>query len=157
MSDAMKALVKEAQLDPEVSAFLEGFATKFETLEKQSDLGEMLAGKAIGEAAKGISNLVGTGLKAAYRSATAGETKLNSKQKMFIESLVKADPILKQRKYETVLSHYRTMVKMAPSIALDRNAVNSFLRESTKYDTISLLTLKSLVELENKIREATFK
>jgi hypothetical protein len=79
--------------------------------------------------------------------------KLRGQHKRFIEKLMSRDAILKNRPKATVISHYTTMVRVSPSIALDPNVVASFLRESTAYETMSTVTVKTLVDLEKSMTD----
>ena len=83
-----------------------------------------------------------------------GGDKLSPRHKKFIADLATKDHILKDRSAKRVISHYTTMVKLAPSLAMDPNVVSSFLRESTAYDNMSTVTVKSLLDLEQSHAKA---
>ncbi len=91
------------------------------------------------------------GIESAVR--TTPEMKLSARHKTFIENLIKSDQILKSRKPEIIISHYETLVRMAPSISLDQNAVSAFLRYSTQHEGIDTSMLRQLAELEGKVNQ----
>jgi len=134
--------------------FLEKQAEQ-QNLEKQAfvDNPDILA-KFTDKITEGVANAlvrssfqaVGSGAKGIIRAAVGD--KLPRRHKEFITKLIMRDPVLKNRPKEKVISHYKTMVRVAPSISLDPNVVVSFLKESTSYDTISTVTIKTLLDLE---------
>lgn len=99
--------------------------------------------------------IVGEGAKGAIRAAMG--TKLRGRHKEFIAKLMQKDSILRNRPKERVISHYKTMVKVAPSISLDPNVVASFLRESTAFESMSTVTVKTLIDLEKTMIETKSK
>jgi len=140
----------------EEQSFIDGFVEEF--IKKASfPIGEMLT-QGVEKMMEGLGTGIGKGIYSDVRLAIASlldkSRKLSNQQKTFIIAVIKEDYILKKRDPKRIVSHYETLVKMAPSIALDKNAVVSFLRESTAYDLINTMTLRTLVELESKYREA---
>ena len=111
--------------------------------------------------AKGLGTAFGQevikgGFKVAERlihAVTGASMKLNPRQKSFIEQLIQEDYVLKGRKPEIVISHYETLVRLAPSISLDKNAVSSFLRYSTQHEGIDPSMLRQLADLENSVKK----
>lgn len=119
------------------------------------DFTEILYDKFKDKGASMVSNLAlrATAERLAALKNSLASDKLSRKHKAFIEKLMSVDPVLKARDPEVVLSHYTTMVKVAPTISLDSNIVSSFLRESTSYETMSTVTIKSLLDLEKSLAE----
>lgn len=120
---------------------------------------DQLAEKFSDKLAEGISNTVTRAAFERAGNALKGmqTNKLPAKNQKFITRLMSIDPVLKSRPPERVLSHYMTMFRTAPSVCLDENVVSSFLKESTSYDAISTVTIKSLVDLEKTMTETSDK
>lgn len=151
-------LMKEAgcRTKEECLEFYNGF---MHTLSKKAaapvdPFGELLKGLFGGLGSTFSSEVVkGTlkGVENAVRSSSSGQ--LSSRHKTFIEKLIKEDSVLRSRKPETIVSHYETLVRMSPSISLDKNAVSSFLRYSTQHEGIDPSMLRQLAELEEKVNK----
>ncbi len=138
--------------------FAKGFEEVFEreALEKKASEVELAEGifqklqSGVENAvARGILKVTGKGLKGAFNMAMGD--RLPARHKRFISQMMLKDPILKNRPKERVISNYKTMVKVSPSISLDENIVGSFLRESTAFDTMSTVSIKSLLDLEKNL------
>ena len=151
-------------------AFLEGFNSEIEKssgiVDKIKGFAKGFKGKAksyggkVGETAGqafGIglgfagANIALAGVSKAVESVAdaLSSSKLSSRHRRFITELLKKDRTLKGRKPEKVVSHYETIVRLAPAISLDENVVSAFLKESTMYDTISTPMVKTLLDIES--------
>jgi len=104
---------------------------------------------------RGSAHVIGMGVKGLARNVMGN--KLRGRHKEFLARLMVSDSILKSRPKDRVISHYQTMVRVSPSISLDRNVVASFLRESTAYESMSTVTVKSLIDLEKTMAETASK
>ena len=134
-----QALEKQAKKDDSFTSTLQG------------DISDAVSKAVANAIVRGAVHIGGTAAKGAYRAAVGD--KLRGRHKEFIAKLMATDPILKGRPKDRVISHYKTMVKVAPSISLDTNVVASFLRESTAYGTINTVTIKTLLDLEKTMTE----
>jgi hypothetical protein len=134
-----------------LSSYLEKHAYADEPMplgDKLSDkMTEAISNAVAFGAVRGIGNAFKTGMK-----SVTGH-RLGPLQKRFIKRLMKSDPILKSRPSERVLSHYTTLANLAPSIAKDPNVVASFLKQSTAYDTIDTVMIKTLIDIEAGYRQ----
>lgn len=128
------------------------------SLEKRAfidTMADQLSDKFAEKFAEGLANV--SARKAFEMGGKAFSGMLNKKiprrNLTFISKLMQTDQILKSRPPERIASHYGTMFRVAPSISLDANVVASFLRESTAFETMSTVTIKSLLDLEKAIAE----
>lgn len=115
--------------------------------------------KGLGEGlGMGVANLifgsVGGGVNALRESFI-----VDPKRKQLFESVVRTDPVIKDAlernpsAAQTLGEAYGTMVRFAPSLALDVNAVRSFLREAVVGGVagVNYATIKSLIETERAL------
>lgn len=116
--------------------------------------GGLASGVASG-AVNGIFGLLGKGVSAFKDSfITSGQ------RKRLFEYLLQTDVTLhdeitrKPELAEVLSEAYETMAKFAPSLALDINAVRSFLREVTIGQGVNYATIKNLIETEKAHTEA---
>lgn len=71
-----------------------------------------------------------------------------ARENMF-DQLQQEDDVLAQADPQTLQEAYHTMVRFAPTLATDKNAVRSFLRESVLYGTgPNVITIKQLADAE---------
>lgn len=71
-----------------------------------------------------------------------------ARQNMF-EEMQQEDDVLSQADPQSLQEAYHTMVRFAPTLATDKNAVRSFLRESVLYGTgPNVITIKQLADAE---------
>lgn len=71
-----------------------------------------------------------------------------ARQNMF-EQMQQEDDVLSQADPQALQEAYHTMVRFAPTLATDKNAVRSFLRESVLYGTgPNVITIKQLADAE---------
>lgn len=75
----------------------------------------------------------------------------DTRRKAIIEDLMLNDPIIKKAPKEQVLSFYATINNVAPSIAVDKNAVTELLQHFIKFGTIDLKSIKDLAETHGAI------
>jgi len=115
-------------------------------------IGTSFGGVLVGLAAHGI----GTGVDA-LRDHFSHEPK----RKALVENLLRSDPVLSdaiERHPDSkamVVDSYGTMVRFAPALSLDVNAVRSFLREAVLGGSgVNYATIKNLVDTEKSIAEA---
>lgn len=86
---------------------------------------------------------------------------LEPKRKELFERLLKSDPVLSDAVHRNpdakglLLEAYGTMTRFAPSLALDVNAVRSFLREAVLGGSgVNYATVKNLVDTERSIADS---
>lgn len=81
-------------------------------------------------------------------SGISGIPRAMARENMF-EQLQQEDDVLAQANPQTLQEAYHTMVRFAPTLATDKNAVRSFLRESVLYGTgPNVITIKQLADAE---------
>jgi hypothetical protein len=109
-------------------------------------------GKGVGGGiAQAILSTIGGGLHSAYDSLI-----VDPKRKKLFESVVRTDPVVSDalarnpHAAQTLAEAFQTMVRFAPSLSLDVNAVRSFLREAVVGGAsgVNYATIKSLIETE---------
>lgn len=109
-------------------------------------------GKGIGGGvAQAILGVLGGTIGSAYDSLI-----VDPKRKQLFESIVRSDPVVSDaltrnpQSNKTLAEAYQTMVRFAPSLSLDVNAVRSFLREAVVGGAsgVNYGTIKSLIETE---------
>lgn len=118
-------------------------------------------GKGIGTALGGsVATLLAHALGSGF-SALQGAVSSDPKRKALVESLLKSDTVLSdavKRHPETrrmVDEAYGTMVKFAPTLSMDINAVRSFLREAVLGGAgVNYATIKNLVDTERSIADS---
>jgi len=110
-------------------------------------------GKGLGEA--GVNALFAAG------SGLAGMAFGNSQRKKVYELAISTDPLImdaiKRRPdmAQVLEEAHKTMVRFAPTLAMDLNAVRSFLREAVLGGSgVNYATIKNLVETEASIAKA---
>jgi hypothetical protein len=103
-----------------------------------------------------VSHGIGTGV-----DALRDHFLLEPKRKALVETLLRTDPVLSdavERHPDSktlVTESYGTMVRFAPTLSLDINAVRSFLREAVLGGSgVNYATIKNLVDTEKSIAEA---
>ena len=101
-----------------------------------------------GAAAAATLGLVGKGLLEDMMSkakSAIGSIGNNNARKAIVDQLKKEDPVLNNSSDATLMDAYHTMVRFAPTLSTDKNAVRSFLRQSVMsgagpdFTTIKLL------------------
>ena len=81
-------------------------------------------------------------------SGISGIPRAMARENMF-EQLQQEDDVLAQADPQTLQETYHTMVRFAPTLATDKNAVRSFLRESVLYGAgPNVTTIKQLADAE---------
>ena len=84
-------------------------------------------------------------------SGISGIPRAMARDNMF-EQLQQEDDVLAQSDPQTLQEAYHTMVRFAPTLATDKNAVRSFLRESVLYGTgPNFTTIKQLADAEGAV------
>ena len=86
---------------------------------------------------------------------------LEPKRKQLFERLLSSDPVLSDALHRNpeakgiMLEAYGTMVRFAPSLSLDINAVRSFLREAVLGGSgVNYATIKNLVDTEKSVADS---
>lgn len=109
-----------------------------------------------GSVAALLAHAIGAGFDAIRESASH-----DPKRAALVQNVLKTDPVLSdamKRHPETkrmVDEAYATMVRFAPTLSLDLNAVRSFLREAVLGGSgVNYATIKNLVDTEKSIAEA---
>lgn len=77
----------------------------------------------------------------------------DTRRKAIIEDLMLTDPILKDAPKDQVLSFYATLNNVAPSIAVDKNAVREMLQHWVKFGTVDIAQIKMLAETQKTIHD----
>lgn len=100
-----------------------------------SQLGQSSANVVQDALTKGLGGLVGL-------------QKMHTQGGVF-SALQKSDPVLAKANKTDLKDAYKTLVRFAPTIATDKNAVRSFLRESVLYGSgPNIMTIKQVAEAE---------
>lgn len=108
------------------------------------------ASKAVGEAA---GNLLADIADKAV--SAAGNAMDNGVRNEILEKLRTSDPVLSGRSDEELMDAFHTMVKFAPTLSKDINAVRSFLREAVMSGSgPSYVTIRGLSDAETAARKA---
>jgi hypothetical protein len=109
-----------------------------------------------GAVAMALANHIGSSFSQARREAYD-----EPKRKALLENLFKTDPVLHDAiarhpdSKAAILEAYGTMVKFAPTLSLDINAVRSFLRESVLGGAgVNYATIKNLIDTERAATES---
>lgn len=112
------------------------------------DEGASSFAKAVGsQAGQSTVGLLGDVMSKAI-SGISGIPRALARENMF-EQLQQEDDVLAQADPQTLQEAYHTMVRFAPTLATDKNAVRSFLRESVLYGTgPNVITIKQLADAE---------
>lgn len=115
-------------------------------------IGSSVGGALVGLAAHGI----GSGV-----DALRDHFMLEPKRKALVDTLLRTDPVLSDAvsrhpdSRTLVKDSYGTMVRFAPTLSLDINAVRSFLREAVMGGSgVNYATIKNLVDTERAIADA---
>ena len=74
-------------------------------------------------------------------------------RKSVFNTLREEDDVLSQADPQKLEENYHTMVRFAPTLATDKNAVKAFLRSATLYDATEFNTLKQLADAERAVTE----
>ena len=112
------------------------------------DEGASSFAKAVGsEVGQSTVGLFGDLLSKAM-SGLSGIPRNMARENMF-EQLQQEDDVLSQADPQSLQEAYHTMVRFAPTLATDKNAVRSFLRESVLYGAgPNVITIKQLADAE---------
>lgn len=82
----------------------------------------------------------------------------DSKRRDILRNVLMTDPMISSFEVQNpglLLKVYASMVSVAPTLSLDRNAVTTFLREAAQtHGSINYMTIKQLAETEKAINEA---
>lgn len=82
----------------------------------------------------------------------------DSKRRDILRNVLMTDPMISSFEAQNpglLLKVYASMVSVAPTLSLDRNAVTTFLREAAQtHGSINYMTIKQLAETEKAINEA---
>jgi hypothetical protein len=115
-------------------------------------LGSALGGTAVGL----IAQVLGSGVSSLYNHLSS-----DPKRNSLVASILKSDPVLSdaiKRHPESkrmVEESYATMVRFAPTLSMDTNAVRSFIREAVLGGSgVNYATIKNLVDTERSISDA---
>ena len=114
-----------------------------------------------GTAIAGALGAVGASLlKDMYSKAKSslGSVGNNTARKAIIDQLKKEDPVLNNSSDATLMEAYHTMVRFAPTLSTDKNAVRSFLRQSVMSGAgPDFTTIKLLADSERAVTGKTQK
>lgn len=105
------------------------------------------AGTSVGKAGVGfLQDMLGKGTSAI--SSVFDKRERNS----ILEQLKSEDPIISRADDETLMEAYNTMVRFAPTLSTDKNAVRSYLREAIMTGAgPNYATIKALAEAERAV------
>ena len=82
----------------------------------------------------------------------------DAKRRDMLRSILTADPIVSAFEAQNpgiMIKVYASMVSVAPTLSLDKNAVTTFLREAAQtHGALNYMTIKQLAETEKAINEA---
>lgn len=120
-----------------------------------SSIGEGIGGGLGSGIAGAVMGSIGKGLGALHDMLI-----IDPKRKQLFESVLRSDPVISDAiernpdAAKTLVEAYTTMVRFAPGLALDVNAVRSFLREAVVGGTsgVNYATIKSLIETEKALK-----
>lgn len=109
-----------------------------------------------------LSSLLGAGLKATGTLIASGfllnrlkqKIQNNPRSRALIEDLIQNDPLIKEEDRDTVLQYYATIMNVAPSLALDKNAVRELLKQFIRFGKVDIQTLKILADTEKNIQQS---
>jgi len=104
-----------------------------------------------GGVAKAILSVLGGGIGSLHNSLI-----VDPKRQRLFESIVRTDPVVQDavsrtpHAMQTLTEAFQTMVRFAPSLSLDVNAVRSFLREAVVGGAagVNYATIKTLIDTE---------
>lgn len=110
--------------------------------------------KSVGsELGKSTVNLLGDFLSKAV-SAPAAMFQNRERSSIF-EQLQQEDDVIAQAEPQQLAEAYHTMVRFAPTLATDKNAVKTFLRESVLYGTgPNFMAIKQLADSERAVNNS---
>lgn len=108
-----------------------------------------------GGIAKAILGVLGGGFSSIHDSLI-----VDPQRKRLFESVVRTDPVVQDamtrnpNAEKTLVEAFQTMVRFAPSLSLDVNAVRSFLREAVVGGAVGVnyATIKTLIETEKGLK-----
>ena len=108
-----------------------------------------------GGIAKAIVGVLGSGYDAIHDALI-----VDPQRKKLFESVVRSDPVVQDamtrnpNAAKTLAEAFQTMVRFAPSLSLDVNAVRSFLREAVVGGAVGVnyATIKTLIETEKGLK-----
>lgn len=126
-----------------------------------------VGGKAVDSIAGGVGGGIGKGVAdALFGGLGSGFKALQSllssdpKRKKILESVLRSDPVVSDaikrnpKAQEGLLEAYGTLVRFAPNLSMDVNAVRSFLREAVlSGGGVNYATIKNLAETEKAVNE----
>lgn len=94
------------------------------------------------------------GIAAGMRGISAVYNKLlnDPKRKRILEQLIAEDPILRDADKDKLLEYYAVIYHVAPSITLNKGALREPLKNFVRFDKVDVATMKTLAELEDKMR-----
>lgn len=112
------------------------------------------------EAAKGFGNQLGKStvgllgdLLSKATDAPSAMMASNNRESIF-DALQKEDDVIARADPDELAEAYHTMVRFAPTLSTDKNAVKTFLRESVLYGTgPNPMAIKQLAEAEEAVKE----
>lgn len=134
--------------------------------EKTAAMGPDIRNSAYGHLTEGVGKGIGGGIAEAIIKSLGGGIMgihnsliVDPKRKKLFESVVRSDPVVSDAltrnptASKTVGEAFETMVRFAPSLSLDVNAVRSFLREAVVGGAagVNYATIKSLIETEKAL------
>jgi len=86
--------------------------------------------------------------------AAPSEMFQNRERASVFEALKNEDEVISQADPQQLAEAYHTMVRFAPTLATDKNAVKTFLRESVLYGTgPNFMSIKQLADAERAVNE----
>lgn len=97
------------------------------------------------------------GLTAAARGIAAVHNKLanDPERKKILEDLVREDPVLRDADPEKLKEYYAVIYHIAPNLTLNKGALREPLKNFVRFDKVDLATMKSLAELEDKMKRGS--
>jgi len=125
-----------------------------QTLPERAEMDTQFAGSYAKEVGKQLGiksvSLLGDFLS---KAITAPSALFQNRQRASVfEALRNEDDVISQADPQQLAEAYHTMVRFAPTLATDKNAVKTFLRESVLYGTgPNFMSIKQLADAENAV------
>jgi hypothetical protein len=115
-------------------------------------------GKSVGEGIGGTGVLLLSDILRKAGRGLAQKLVYDSKRREMLRTALTTDPMLRSFEAQNpglLLKVYASMVSVAPTLSLDKNATLTFLREAAQtHGALNYITIKQLAETEKAINEA---
>lgn len=119
-------------------------------------VGGLLAGGALAAFGKELGTMGANLLRdiASKAQSAVGSIGENAARKAIIDQIKKEDPVLAQAEDKTLMEAYHTMVRFAPTLSTDKNAVKNFLRHAVMSGSgPDFIAIKLLADTERAVTD----